>query len=93
MKTVPGPVVMLTAKPRAHVATFDHIKLVVNMRNADGTLGDTVDVGEVVFEHLEGYSYTVTLDVSDLANAEYAFQALAVDKAMNVEKKVDNVAT
>ena len=88
-----APMVMLTAKPRAHVKTFDHIKLVVNVRNANGTLGDTVDVGEVVFEHLEGYSYTVTLDVSDLANAEYGFQGLAVDKAMNVEKKVDSVAT
>ena len=88
-----APMVMLTAKPRAHVKTFDHIKLVVNVRNANGTLGDTVDVGEVVFEHLEGYSYTVMLDVSDLANAEYGFQGLAVDKAMNVEKKVGSVAT
>ena len=90
--TVPAPVAILTAKPRAHVSTFDHIKLMVNMRNADGTLGAMVDVGKVVFESSGGY-YTATLDVSDLANAEYGFQALAVDKAMNVEKKVDDVAT
>ncbi len=91
-ETVPAPVAILTAKPRAHVSTFDHIKLMVNMRNADGTLGAMVDVGKVVFESSGGY-YTATLDVSDLANAEYGFQALAVDKAMNVEKKVDDVAT
>ena len=91
-ETVPAPVAILTAKPRAHVSTFDHIKLMVNMRNADGTLGAMVDVGKVVFESSGGY-YTATLDVSDLANAEYGFQALAVDAAMNVEKKVDDVAT
>ena len=91
-ETVPAPVAILTAKPRAHVSTFDHIKLMVNMRNADGTLGGMVDVGKVVFESSGGY-YTATLDVSDLANAEYGFQALAVDAAMNVEKKVDDVAT
>lgn len=90
------PVAMLTAKPRAHVSTFHHIKLFVNMRNADGTLGGMVDVGEVVFEHSEGNYYTATLDLSIMSlypNAEFAFQALAIDAAMNVEMKVDEKAT
>ena len=90
----PAPKAILIAKPRAHASTFQRIKLVVNMRNADGTLGNMVDLGDpVVFEHSEGNYYKATFDVSGLDNAEYAFQALAVDAAMNVEKKVDEVAT
>ena len=90
---VAPPVVTLIAKPRAHIKTFDHIRLVVNTRYANGTHGPVVDVGEVVFEEVECNRYTATVDVSPLPNAEYAFQALAVDAAMNLEKKVASAGT
>ena len=92
-ETVPAPVAIVTAKPRAHMRTFDHINLFVHERNADGTLGDRRAVGDVVFEYANG-TYTATVDVSGLKpNAEYAFQALAIDAAMNQEKQVESAST
>ena len=92
-ETVPAPVAIVTAKPRAHMRTFDHINLFVHERNADGTLGDMRAVGDVVFEYANG-TYTATVDVSGLKpNAEYAFQALAIDTAMNQEKQVESAST
>jgi len=74
----------VTAQPAAKPTTFAQINLLINVRNADGSLGDPVDISEISFK-ASGDTYTATVDITKLKNGKYLFQALAIDKAGNRE--------
>ena len=88
-----APNAILTVDPAAPDWRVDGVHLIVNMRNADGSKGDAVDVGEVTVEETVSVDmadmtktssdkiYTVTItDLSGLGvGGDYVLQVLAHD--------------
>jgi hypothetical protein len=100
------PVATLTVDPVAPDWRVDGVRLVVNMRNDDGSKGDAVDVGEVTIEEAVSVDmadmtktssdkiYTVTItDLSVLgAGGDYVLQVLAHDSKTEPDVEAEDPA-
>ena len=100
------PIAILTVDPAAPDWRVDGVHLLVHMRNADGTKGDAVDVGEVTVEE------TVSVDMADMTKnssnkmftitihdlsvlgvgGDYVLQALAHDSKATPDVEMEDPA-
>ena len=100
------PNAILTVDPVAPDWRVDGVHLIVNMRNADGSKGDAVDVGEVTIEETVSVDmadmtktgsdkiYTITItDLSVLGvGGDYVLQVLAHDSKAEPDVEAEDAA-
>ena len=83
-----GPIAVLTAWTGAHPGGFPGgMKLSANMRNPDGTPGDSMDVGDIGFSSSSNFTYTAEIDLGMLPNGSYLLQAVTFDADSNPEER------